>query len=424
MSNETKGSWREAVAALLVIIFLVRVGGWLLPAVIAAVLFMVVGHEFGHYITAKWTGMKVTEYFVGFGPRLWSFRRGETEYGIKALPLGGYVKIVGMSSLEQIDDADEPRSYRAQTYPRRVLVASAGSLMHALMALVVLVFTFAVLGMPDASRVDVSSFTKWDGHAKNAAQVAGFQRGDEILSVSKGSTDKPVAISDASTFVSIVQHASGEQLRFTVRRDGATRVLIATPVDGRTITSGGEHFAAPTGPAHGYLGVALENPNTRVSPLRATTQSVSAVGSLIANATASLPKMFSPKQLSSLFHEVTNSSAAQQSAQSGNRPVSGVGAVRLAVQSAQAGPRQFLTLFATLNIFIGVLNLLPMMPLDGGLIVVATYERIRTRKGQPRYQADLNKLAPFVYAFLTLLGFLFLATMYLDIAHPISNPFR
>ena len=251
MSNETKGSWREAVAALLVIIFLVRVGGWLLPAVIAAVLFMVVGHEFGHYITAKWTGMKVTEYFVGFGPRLWSFRRGETEYGIKALPLGGYVKIVGMSSLEQIDDADEPRSYRAQTYPRRVLVASAGSLMHALMALVVLVFTFAVLGMPDASRVDVSSFTKWDGHAKNAAQVAGFQRGDEILSVSKGSTDKPVAISDASTFVSIVQHASGEQLRFAVRRDGATRVLIATPVDGRTITSGGEHFAAPTGPCTG-----------------------------------------------------------------------------------------------------------------------------------------------------------------------------
>ena len=99
------------VGALVVI---VSKTGWLIPAVVAAVLFMVVGHEFGHFITARLTGMKVTEFFVGFGPRLWSIRRGETEFGVKALPLGGYVRIVGMSSLEQIDDGDEPRSYRAQ----------------------------------------------------------------------------------------------------------------------------------------------------------------------------------------------------------------------------------------------------------------------------------------------------------------------
>ncbi len=79
---------------------------------------MVMLHELGHFVTAKWSGMKVTEYFLGFGPRLWSFRRGETEYGVKALPLGGYVKIIGMSNLEEVPPEDESRTYRQQAVPQ------------------------------------------------------------------------------------------------------------------------------------------------------------------------------------------------------------------------------------------------------------------------------------------------------------------
>src|SRR5438045_9220404 len=90
--------------------------------VIFALVAIVMLHEFGHFATAKWAGMKVTEYFFGFGPRLWSIRKGETEYGIKAIPLGGYVKIIGMSNLEHVDPADESRAYRSKSYPRRLLV--------------------------------------------------------------------------------------------------------------------------------------------------------------------------------------------------------------------------------------------------------------------------------------------------------------
>jgi len=101
--------------------------GWALPVVIFAIILMIMGHEFGHFITAKRAGMKVTDFFVGFGPVIWSTTRGETRYGVRALPLGGYVKVPGMTWSEQIDPADEHRTYRAATYPRKVLFASAGS---------------------------------------------------------------------------------------------------------------------------------------------------------------------------------------------------------------------------------------------------------------------------------------------------------
>ena len=90
----------------------------------------------------------------------------------------------------------------------------------------------------------------------------------------------------------------------------------------------------------------------------------------------------------------------------------------------QEGWAGVLALLATVNIFLGLINLVPLLPFDGGHIAVATYERIRTRRGQPRYQADLTKMTPFVYAFLALLAVLFFSTLYLDIVHPIANPFQ
>ena len=114
---------------------------------IAILIAIVMLHELGHFVTAKRAGMKVTEYFVGFGPRLWSVRRGETEYGVKAIPAGGYVRIIGFTSTEEVAEEDEPRAYRAQPFHQRIIVASAGSVMHLLIAFVlalVLVLGFGV----------------------------------------------------------------------------------------------------------------------------------------------------------------------------------------------------------------------------------------------------------------------------------------
>ena len=153
-----------------------------------ALVVTIVLHELGHYLTAKWSGMKVTEFFLGFGPRIWSFRRGETDYGVKAIPAGAYVKIIGMNSYEEVDPADEARTYRQQSYPRRLAVAVAGSAMHFLIALVlifVLLVGFGTAGRrPACSRtVQPSGWTVTEVVAGSAAAAAGLQAGDRIVSV-------------------------------------------------------------------------------------------------------------------------------------------------------------------------------------------------------------------------------------------------
>ena len=418
MTPTTRERALQSVVAVAAAVAIVAMTGWLIPAVVVAVILMVVGHEFGHYITARMTGMKVTEFFVGFGPRVWSMRRGETEFGLKALPLGGYVRIVGMSTMENVDDVDEPRSYRAQSYPRRVLVASAGSLMHVIIAFVIVVASLSVLGVPDDRRVGIAGLLQWDNGVVTPAAAAGIRAGDEVVALN-GHT-----LSNVGDFIAAVHDSAGVPLTLTLRRDGDNVTRVVTPTDGRTVRINGVPLRDPEGAPAGYLGVELQPLYSRLSPWSAVTTSGHYIATLTSSAVASLPRMFAPSQLSSLVRDVTDPAAAQVSASTGQRPVSGYGAVRLAVQSADAGPREFVQVFATLNIFIGVLNLIPMLPLDGGLIAVATYERMRTRKGQPRYQADLTKMTPFVYAFLALLAVLFVSTLYLDIVHPIANPFQ
>ncbi|HUC14226.1 MAG TPA: site-2 protease family protein, partial [Acidimicrobiales bacterium] len=141
---------REQQAALVRLIVVV-VGGLVVAAlygalwtvlVVLALIVMIILHELGHFIMAKRAGMKVSEFFVGFGPRIWAIQRGETTYGVKALPLGGYCRIIGMTSAEKVDPADEPRAYRNQPTWRRLSVALAGSFVHFVLALLMLVVLF------------------------------------------------------------------------------------------------------------------------------------------------------------------------------------------------------------------------------------------------------------------------------------------
>src|SRR4051794_24009051 len=105
-------------------------------------------HEAGHFLTAKHYGMKASRFFVGFGPTLWSFRRGETEYGVKAIPAGGFVKIVGMTELEEVAPEDEERAFYRQPAGRRAVVLAAGSVTHFLLALVVIYIGLVSVGLP------------------------------------------------------------------------------------------------------------------------------------------------------------------------------------------------------------------------------------------------------------------------------------
>ncbi len=221
--------------------------GWALPLVIFAIIFIVMAHEFGHFITAKRAGLRVTDFFVGFGPVLWSTTIGETRYGVRAILAGGYVKVPGMTWTEEIPVDEESRTYRAASYPKKVQFASAGSLMHLFMALLLAWAAITFVGLPSTSHVGVGDFTKWQGHAQNAAQLAGMKVGDQIVSINS------VAITSDNQLINVVSHETGKNLTIVVKRAGRDLTLHATPVNGVTVMVNGKRLAD-----HGYLGVGIE----------------------------------------------------------------------------------------------------------------------------------------------------------------------
>jgi membrane-associated protease RseP (regulator of RpoE activity) len=385
--------------------------GWALPLVIFAIIFIVMAHEFGHFITAKRAGMKATDFFVGFGPVIWSTTIGETRYGVRAILAGGYVKVPGMTWTEVIPEDEEKRTYRSASYPRKVLFASAGSLMHVVMALLLAWAAITFVGLPSTSHVGVGDFTKWQGYTENAAQLAGLKVGDQIVAING------TAITSDNQLISVVSHDTGQHLTILVARAGHDLTVHVTPVNGTTIKVDGKALDN-----HGYLGVGIENFDARNSWYAAIPGSVTEVGSLIGSGAAAIVHVFSPGEFESLFHQVASPAAAVNPKNELTRPDSIVGVVRLAVQSTQNGVGQLLIILAAVNIFVGMLNMIPMLPLDGGYVGIATYERLRSRRGL-RYQADINKMVPFVYAFMGVLLVLFACTLFLDIAHPIANPF-
>ncbi len=387
------------------------IGGWALPLVIFLIIAMVMGHEFGHFLTAKRAGMLVTDFFVGFGPVIWSTQRGETRYGVRALLLGGYVKVPGMTWGVPVDPEIERRTYREASYPKKVVFASAGSLMHALMALALAWAALTFIGTPSSSHIGVLSFSSWQGHKENAAQRAGLKVGDQIVAIDG------TKITSSTQLASIVHHSAGKRLTLLVEKNGHEQTLHATPVSGRDIKESGATLGSG-----GYIGIDVGELTVHESPLAAVPSAFHQVGSIIADAVHALFHVFSPGEFTSLFHQVTSSKAATSTKNQDARPVSIVGVVRVATQAADAGAMQLIDILVAVNVFVGVLNMLPMLPLDGGYVAVATYERLRSRRGQ-RYQADINKLAPVIYAFMTVLLVLFACTLYLDIAHPIANPF-
>ena len=393
------------ITAAVVVVALAAHAGVIL-IVVGALIAMVMLHELGHLLTAKWGHMKVTEYFLGFGPRLWSVRHGETEYGVKAIPLGGYVKILGMTNAEEVDPADEPRTYRQQPFHNRLAVGLAGSAMHFVMAFVLLWGLFALIGAPQGNGVAVSAYSSLPQGA-DPARAAGLRPGDVFMSVDG------VRVRSMQELQHQVSHHAGEPLTVVVARDGAHRTVVVTPQADPAVKG-----------ANGRIGVVLSLPVETSGPIASLGHAGRALGTAVTDSVTGLGQVFSASGISSYLHELSNGHAASQASQKGTPRIQSIyGATRLAVEGARAGASNLVAVLVAIIVFVGMLNLFPMLPLDGGHVAIAIYERVRSRRGR-MYHADVTKLTPVAYAFVLLLGFIVLSSLYLDIAHPIKNPFQ
>lgn len=403
------------VATIIAVGFVAGVGETVLLVVAFFVCIML--HELGHFLTAKSAGIKVTEFFVGFGPRLWSVQRGETEYGVKALPLGGYCRIIGMHNLDvNVDPADEDRTYRAKPLWRRLSVATAGSAMHFLIAIIVLFVMFAgpgdsgsYLAIPANNPItDISRLTT----GPSPAAIAGFRLGDRIESVD----GKTFSSFDALT--GYIQARPDQTLDVVVDREGRPITLHPTTVDRSKVsvtappgaTGPMPTFAKPTG----FLGI---GPSSVVHSSIAG--SVEAAGGAWVHASAqtlsAFGRLLSLHGINSYVNMLTNKQAA--TSPTAERFVSPVGVVTLFHQAGQDGLGTVLYLLAVINISLGIFNLVPLLPLDGGHVAIAVYEGVRSRRR--RYRADVAKLVPLLYLAIAAIAFLGLSSLYLDLRYPV-----
>ncbi|MFB9908119.1 M50 family metallopeptidase [Allokutzneria oryzae] len=380
-------------------------------------------HEFGHLLTAKMFGMKATEYFIGFGPRLFSFRKGETEYGLKAIPAGGYVRIIGMTALEEVDPADQKRAFYNQKVWKRVVVLSAGSVMHFIIGVLVVYFMAISTGMPNLENkpivgevsqcVPATQDTKTGALApcgpgdKAPALAAGLQKGDRILSVA--GKDTPVY----ADVLKATRQASGPT-PFVVDRDGQrlTLSIDVAPVQRRPLDAKqGDERLETVG------AVGLANASTIAYGVgSAVGPTFEFTGLLFQNAWEGLKRL--PEKVPVVVKAIFGDNNPE-------RPVSVVGASIMGGDAVERGLWEvFLILLAMLNLFIGVFNLLPLLPLDGGHIAVNVYEKVRNTirrmRGRPiGAPVDYTKLLPLTYVMIFLGGALMLLTITADVVNPL-----
>jgi membrane-associated protease RseP (regulator of RpoE activity) len=421
------GQWLWAGVLLAVIALIVAKTGWWGLLVLVGLILMIFLHELGHFLMAKRAGMKVTEFFLGFGPRLVSFRRGETEYGIKAIWVGAYVKIVGMNNLDEVAPEDEPRAYRQGKFRDRLGVAVAGSAMHFLQALVLVFVLLTMVGVQGGSLFGSAGAVKnWSVDtvsSGSAAAAAGLRPGDRIQSVAG------VSVRDFDALREAVAAHPDQKVTIVYSHKGAT--------ERATVQLGHQ----PDDPSEGLLGITPQLPTERVGVVDAVPQTFRDVGTVANQSVRGLADLVSPTGISGFFHQLTHtshdeagptvtsnsnhtsqSSSSSSSSASDDRPLSILGVFQITTSAAQAdGITAVLSLFVLINVFIGLFNLIPLLPFDGGHVVVAVYEKVQEmRRGQRRYFADVSRLLPVTYVVVVLLAGLFASTLYLDIVNPVS----
>jgi len=412
-------------------------------------------HEIGHMLPAKKFGVKVTEYSIGFGPTMWRRRRGETEYQFRLLPIGGFIRMIGMyapsrkdnklvggrfantilqarlDSASDIGPDEDHRTFYRLSVPKRLIVMVGGPAMNLVIATVLFIVVLCGIGQPFATAhvenlvpcVPTAASPNGDGTIAGCvdtmvspAIAAGFKSGDQILSIGGKEVRRWI---DISTFLDTAK--PGDVVKFQVLTAAGTS-------EWRTVTLADAEYPSYDNAGNltgktwhrGFVGLSPQLDWAGASIVEVpgvmwhmTTASVAAIGAF-------------PQKIYALVGTMLSGGARDP-----NGPVSVVGATRISGdiaasdQSIRAKAAQILGLAASLNLFLFLFNLLPLLPLDGGHAAGAIYEGARRKLAQWRKQSDpgpvdVARALPLTYAFTLLLLLAGVIVIVADLVAPIS----
>lgn len=396
-----------------------------------AILVSVALHECGHMWVARATGMKVRRYFVGFGPTLWSTWRpnklGQTEYGIKAVPLGGFCDIAGMTAVEELEPEDRLYAMYKQKTWKRVAVLFAGPAMNFIIGLVLIYGIAVIWGLPNINAPttavvgetscitsEVAQGELGDCVAPSPAAAAGIQAGDVILKV--GDTDVPTF----QALVDAVRQQNGPT-DLTVQRDenGQLREFTTTVnvTPSQRFVAGEDGNAAPAdvgsiGVTAATFGPTQYNPLTAVPGTAVFTKDLAVV---LGKAIVKIPT-----KVGALVHSITGGERDPET------PISVVGASRIGGETVEHGIWvAFWFFLAQLNFVLGAVNLIPLLPLDGGHIAIALYEKARNKLSEARGKVAAGpvnylRLMPLTYVVIIVMMGFTLLTVTADVINPIT----
>lgn len=407
-------------------------------------------HELGHLSTAKLFGVRVPQYMVGFGPTIWSKKRGDTEYGVKAIPLGGYIRMIGMfppgadgriearstspwrgmiedarsAAYEELQPGDETRLFYTRKPWKRVIVMFAGPFMNLILAVALFLSVFMVVGINKSTTtvdsvvpcvVSQSADRPCNGKDRpSPAKEAGLRKGDKIVAFNGQ------GVTDWSTLSDRIRETKGAAT-LTVERDGARKVLNANLTSNKVLKKDsngdpvkGEYVEA------GYLGF---GPASATVPLTFT-ESLDHMGIMIESGVDSLVAL--PSKVPDLWNAAFNGEERQA-----DSPMGVVGAARVGGEILGLGlPMEntvamMLFLVAGFNLSLFLFNMLPLLPLDGGHIAGALWESLRRnvakvfRRPDPG-PFDVAKLMPVAYV----VAGIFICFTMLVLVADVVNPVR
>jgi len=371
-------------------------------AFVVALLFSVMVHEFGHYLTARRFGMRVSEFFLGFGTRIWSRKRGETEFGIKAIPAGGYCRIEGMTPDDQMPEGEEGRAFYRASSGKKLIVLGAGSFLHFILGYLLLFILLAGVGVNQVLPVI-------DTVAQNsAAAAAGFQKGDEIIAINGDRN------TDWQSQLNKIRNSKGKVLTFTIKRGGTEMSISAAP----------RMTDIDDGTSRYVLGIINEFGSKRLSPISAISSAAELTWTFTSASAKALVQL--PTKIPALWGQTFGGQERDE-----NGLVGVVGVARVSGQVSSSGDLTtserigtFILIVASLNIFVGLFNLLPILPLDGGHMAVAIADALRAfiarLRGRPAPAAiDIKVLTPITAVVFVVLAALTMLLLIADIFNPI-----